>query len=161
MAYSSLTLTARYLVGYKTSDSVTAALISDSVDDATNEINKYLAHRYDVAPWGLTLSAVPPIIGSICKFLAAAEVIDALGKGGKETTKRADILRKRAIGNLEMLASGEAILINTAGSAIAMISDPGEVLSTSDSYSNTFNEDDPYHWKTDATKILDIASERS
>lgn len=159
MVYQTTTSVFNYLVGYKSSDTVTANIVSESIDDATNEINKYVGERYDTTVWS-TLTATPPIIKTICKWYAAGLAIEACGRGGKEAQKRSEVLIKRATENLKDIESGKLSISDTSGSLVAKTNDPNEVFSTTDDYSNTFNEDSPTLWSVSPQKRLDIASER-
>lgn len=160
MAYCSATSVNNYLIGYNASDTATASVISDSIDDATNEINKYLCNRYDITAWS-TLTSTPPTVGTICKWLAAGYSIEAVSRGSKEQLKRSDVLIKRAMDNLEKLSKGELDLVDSSGVEIEESNSATDVFSTTENYSNTFNEDDNLRWKVDADKLTDIQSERS
>lgn len=159
MAYCSSTIIANYLIGYSSSDTATAQIISDSIEDAENEINKYLGERYDVSLWS-TLTSTPPIVKTICKWYAAGLAVEACSRGGKEAMKRSEILINRATKNLEKLESGALTIIDSTGSAVVKDNDPMQVYSNTEDYSNTFNEDDSLKWCISRQKKLDIADER-
>jgi len=148
-----------YLVGYSASDTATTSIVNDSITDAQNEINKYLGERYDVSLWS-TLSSTPPLVTTICKWYAAGLAIEACSRGSKEALKRSEVLIKRATANLEGLESGKLSIVDSSGVLVDKDNDPMQVYSSTEDYSNTFNEDDPLRWKVSAQKNLDIISER-
>jgi phage gp36-like protein len=149
----------RYLVGYQVTDSTTSDLVDDSIIDAQNEINKYLGDRYDVTSWD-TLTSTPPMVSTLCKWLAAGYAIEACGRGGKESIARAKVLIDRAVSNLKSISSGELALVNSLGVEIVKTNDPAECLSTTEDYANTFGEDKALRWKVSKTKLDDLSSER-
>jgi len=160
MPYCSQASVENYLIGYNAANTASANIVVDSITDATNEINKYLCQRYDVTQWA-TLTSTPPIITTICKWLAAGYAIEATSRGSKEQMKRSETLINRAMKDIEGIASGELNLVDSSLNEVSTSSDPNDSFSTTENYSNTFNEDDYLTWKSDTTKLTDILSERS
>lgn len=158
--YCSQTQVETYLIGYNVSNTATLSIVTDSISDSKNEIDKFLCGRYDVSVWS-TVTSTPPLVQSLSKWLASSYVMEAISKGSKESLARVDRLQKRVMQNLEQLASGELKLTDSTGNVIDQIADAESVYSTTDNYSNTFNEDSPFRWKADKTKLEDISSERS
>jgi phage gp36-like protein len=157
MSYCTTTSVYNYLVGYKSSDTATSNVVTESIADAKNEINKYLGDRYDVTTWD---TATPPMVNTICKWYAAGLSVEALSRGSKEALKRSEKLIDRATKNLEAINEGKLAIVDSNGDEIAKINDPSQVMSTTEDYSNTFNEDNPLRWKVSSTKITAIKSER-
>lgn len=160
MSYCDSTTVANYLIGYDISDTATAQIVSDSIEDAQNEINKYLGERYDITLWD-TSTSTPPLVKTICKWYAAGLAIEACSRGDKETMKRSAVLIERATKNLDDLESGKLTIADSTGAAIAKDNDPMQVYSNTEDYPTTFNEDDPLKWKVSKSKKSDIMSDRS
>lgn len=132
------------------------------IEDAENEIDKYLAKRYDLssAPFD-TSTSIPPVVTKICKWLAIGYLYEANSRGSKESFARADRYIKRAEKNLMDIRDYKAELVDTGGAAVTDDSENLQIVSSTEDYAPTFNEDNPTNWAVDPTKISDISSERS
>lgn len=127
---------------------------------AENEVNKKLSKRYDTSAWS-TLTLTPPMITSITETLSLGYLHDQLSRGSVESQSRAQRLLDRAMANLEELLDYSVDLVDSSGAVVSDRSSKIIIKANTDSYSNTFNEDDPLNWKINSTKLSDIDSERS
>lgn len=157
MGYCTTTALDTYLIGYASSNSSTASVIGQAITQADAKINAYLSVVFDVSSWTTT---TPPMVRSLSERLSSAYTIEALSRGSKESLARAKQLKEEVFEDLSMMKAGELALVDTAGSSISEDNDPMSSYSTTEDYSNTFNEDKPTHWKIDATKKIDISAER-
>lgn len=142
-------------------NSATVSLASACIYDAENEIKKHLSKRYDfsVAPF-LTTTTIPPIVTTMTETLAIGYVYENMARGSKEGYARADRYIQRVMDNIASLLAGEAQLTDSSGDLITEIDGDWTVYST-DTYTPTFNEDDPSQWAPDDDKLDDIDSDRS
>ena len=160
MGYATTTSLAINMIGV-TFDTATTALASKKITDAENEINKYLSKRYDITSFQTTTS-VPPLVTTLCEKLAEGYIWRSNSRGGKESLARGKELIKEALDNLVLISTYKLDLVNTAGAAIADMSNTAyRVLSSTTNYVNTFNEDDELNWRVDPNKLEDIDSQRS
>lgn len=144
-----------------TFDSLTTSLAAKCITHAENEINKYISKRYDITSFQ-TVTSVPPLITSLCENLSTGYMYQKMGRGGKEAMERGEMFIKPALENLKDIRDYKMDLVNTAGSVITDFSNTAyRVLSNTDSYAPTFNEDDSLNWVVDPDKLDDIDSERS
>ncbi len=145
-----------------TFDTATTAIATECIDWAENEIDKFLSKRYDLsANTFQTSTSVPPMVQTLCKWLAIGYTYEASARGGKDAFTRGDRYIKRAIDNLEMLADYKLDLVDSSGDVIDDMSQTGyRILANTETYSETFNEDDPLDWKIDSDKLSDIADGR-
>jgi hypothetical protein len=143
-----------------TNNTATAALATQCITDAENEIKKRLCKRYDfsASPF-LTTTTYPPMIITLTENLAIGYMYESLARGGKESFVRADRFIKRVMDNLEQLQNGDAQLVGVSGTAVDEISGDWAIHAT-DSYPNTFNEDDPKDWSPSQDKLDAISDER-
>jgi len=82
-------------------------------------------------------------------------------RGGKESLKRGESLERSVLDNLKLIAEYKSDLTLTNGSLVSeAVNSAVRVLSNTEDYSNTFNEDDSLSWQIDDDKLTDIASER-
>jgi hypothetical protein len=142
-------------------DTATTNLASSMITDASEEIRKKLSKRYDfsLATFETTTSR-PVILNTICETLALGYMYENMSRGSKEGLARADRYIKRGMENLDILAIGDAELIDTSGNVVDQISTDWAVQSSTQDYANTFNEDKQTNWKPDPDKIDDIKAER-
>lgn len=76
--------------------------------------------------------------------------------------KRGKEFIDQAMDNLKLLSEYKVDLIDSSGDVVADMSQTAyRVLSNTDSYSNTFNEDDELSWSVDSDKLDDIDTERN
>ena len=142
-------------------DTATTSLATKMITHAENEINKYLSKRYDVGSWN-TSTSVPPLVTSLCETLAEGYIYKRLSRGGKDAMARANDLIKQAQDNLMLIMEYKADLIDSNGDVIQDFSQTSyRVLSNSDQYFNTFNEDDELRWQVDPDKLDAIDGERN
>ena len=144
-------------------DTATTVLANRCITWAENEVNKWLSKRYDIAsPTFQTVSSIPPMVTSWTEWLSVGYMHDSNSRGSKDSFKRAKIFKDRAMSDLKLVSEYELDLMDSTGSIIIDKPDNSfQVLSNTDDYSNTFNEDDPLNWKIDSDKLSDIDSERS
>jgi hypothetical protein len=161
-------------VNYCTTTSLETILIGVNADTATtklfkkciawseNEINKYLSKRYDISSFVDTSSSVPPLVADLCEQLAESFFYSRNSRGGKESLSRSKQLRNEVLDNLKMIQKYEVDLLDVDGGVITDFSQTSyRVLSNTDTYTETFNEDSPLDWKVDNDKLTDIASDRT
>lgn len=142
-------------------DTVTTSLCTKLITHSENEINKYLSKRYDIGSFNNTSTSVPPIVTSICETLTEGYMHQRMSRGGKESMQRGKELIKQALDNLELISNYKLDLVDSSGDRINDISTGAFLIkSTTENYSNTFNEDDQLDWVIDSDKLLDIESER-
>ena len=145
-----------------TFDTATTALAAEMIVDAENEVNKYLARRYDLSSsYFATTTAIPPIVRSLTTRLAEAYMWKSGSRGGKESITRGEALEKSVMKNLEDIAAYKGELTDTLGSIIPDKSNTAyRVLSNTQGYTPTFNEDKAESWRVDQDKLEDIRNER-
>lgn len=140
-------------------DSATTSLCTKMITHAENEINKYISKRYDISAFSTSTSA-PPILTSLCETLTEGYMYQRMNRG--DASGRGKELIDQAIENLKLIADYKLDLVNSSGSVIDGLSTGGyQILSTSDGYSTTFNEDDELNWEVSPDKLDDISSERN
>jgi len=143
-----------------TFDSVTTALADKCITWSENEINKYLSKRYDIASFN-TSGSVPPLVTTWCEWLSLGYLYQNYGRGGKESRERGKEYRDMAIENLTLVQEYKSDLLNTTGSVISDFSNTAyRVLSNTDTYTETFAEDDELAWSIDSNKLTDIKDSR-
>ena len=142
-------------------DTATTSLASKLITHAENEINKYLSKRYDIGSFNDTSTSVPPIVTSICETLAEGYMYQRMSRGGKEAIARSKQYIDQAMSNLQLIADYKLDLVDSSGDRINDLSTGAfQILSTTNTYSNTFNEDDQLNWAVDSQKLDDIDTER-
>jgi phage gp36-like protein len=140
-------------------DTATTALCDKLLTRAENEIDKYLSKRYDTA----ALHAEPPsLLESLAEQICEAYMYLSMARGNKDMRANALSMLKVPTDNLQMIADYKADLIDNTGDKIPDGSNtPYRILSNTDEYSSTFNEDDELEQRVDQLKLEDIDSERS
>ena len=146
-----------------TFDTVTTALMVEIVDDAENEIDKYLSRRYDISSDAFqTATSAPPILKTLTRQLVKGYFYRDNSRGGKESLTRANEYLDDARKCLSMIADFEMDLLNTSGSVIVDKSESGwRVQSSTNSYTDTFAEDSATEWVIDPDKLTDISNSRT
>lgn len=140
-------------------DAATTSLATKLITHAENEVNKYLSKRYDIAQFQ---SAVPPLVTSLTETLSEGYMYQRMARGGKESLNRGKELIAQAIDNLKLIADYKLDLVNASGTVIDDMSNTAyRIMSSTDGYVSTFNEDDPLDWKVDQNKLDDIDEERN
>jgi hypothetical protein len=160
--YSTTTVLSTNMVGV-TFDTSTTNLASNMIVEAQNEINKYLSKRYDMSSY-LTTSAystMPPLLLSLCDRLAEGYMWIRLSRGSKESIARGKEMIADVKANLIDLRDNKADLIGLTGSPTTELENPDNVLSNTEDYHATFDEDDPLNWSVDSDKLDAIDSDRS
>lgn len=138
------------------------ALASECIDQAEGETNKYLSQRYDISSATFqTSTSIPVAVQNIAKWYAVGYLYEATARGSKDAYARADRYIKKARQNLMDIIEYKANLIDSSGDEISDNSTQMQILSSTDGYSSTFNEDDPLDWAVDSTKLSDISDDRS
>lgn len=143
-----------------TFDSLTTALASKCVDFAESEANKYLGKRYNIASWD-SAGSTPPMVRTLCEWLGMGYTYISMDRGKDRVDKRGEKFIELAKENLKDIAEYKADLFDTSGSLVTDISTTSiRILSNTDSYTNTFDEDNPLNWAVDSDKLDDIDDER-
>lgn len=157
--YSTLTTLQTLMVGTQF-DSKSTSLATQCLDDAEAEVNKYLSKRYDLTTFN-TSTSIPPLVRTLTNRLAQGYMWIHQSRGRKETITYGEKYIKMALENLQMIADYKLDLLDTSGSAVVDTANSSyQILSNTDDYVNTFNEDDPLNWDVDSNKLEDISSER-
>jgi hypothetical protein len=145
-----------------TFDTATTSLADNLITQAENEVKKFLSKRYDLGSATFaTSTSIPPVVTTITEWLATGYMHDSMSRGSKDSFKRADRFINRAMDNLKEIAGYKLDLLDTAGSVIVDKSTTSyQVLTNTDTYSNTFDEDDPLNWAVNSNKLEDIADGR-
>ena len=142
-------------------DTVTTALATKMITRAENEINKYLSKRYDIGAFYTTTASIPPLLTSLTDDLAAGYMYFYNSRGGKDALERGKTLIEMVQANLKLIADYKADVIDASGDSISDKANSGyKIQSTTQDYSNTFNEDSQINWEIDSDKLDDIDSER-
>jgi len=139
------------------------ALANIVIPQAESEINKYLSKRYDLSSdyFATITSSIPPLVITLCERLSQGYMYQQLGRGGKEAMARGVLFIKPVLDNLELIRDYKVDLVDTAGSVLPDFENTAyKVLTNTDDYSETFQEDDPLKWKIDSDKLDDIANDR-
>jgi len=144
-------------------DTATTSLATEMITDAEAEVNKYLSKRYDISgPTFQTTTSIPPLVRTLSTRLAEGYTWMSVSRGSKESLTRGKELQKSVLDNLLQISEYKMDLLDTAGSVIADMPNASvRVVSNTETYSNTFNEDDSLLWQVDEDKLEDISSERS
>ena len=140
-------------------DTATTALGGKAIEWAESEINKYLSKRYDIS--GFTVGSIPPVIVSWCEQLAVGSTYRENGRGSKEARERFIAYVEPVQENLQMVRDYQMDLVDSLGSVIADFSNTAyRALSTTDTYTETFAEDNELQWAVDKNKLKDIDGDR-
>lgn len=145
-------------------DTATTSLADKCITWAEGEIKKRISGRYDLSGSAFqTSTSIPPIIRDLTEQLSTAFMWENMSRGGgKESLGRAKRLRDHVFSNLDEIQGYKVKLLDTAGAEITEATNGSfRVLSNTDDYHSTFDEDDPLNWKVDPDKLDDISSERS
>lgn len=143
-------------------DSATTALATKTIQWAESEVNKHIAKRYNISgsPFD-TSTTIPPVIVSLTEQLATGYVWRANSRGSKESNKRAKDMIDGVLENLQALAKYELSILDSAGSLVTEKTNTSfQVLSNTDTYTPTFDEDNPLNWAIDKDKLTDISNGR-
>lgn len=141
-------------------DSLTTSLATKLITHSENEVNKWLSKRYDVGAWS-TSTSVPPLVTSLTETLAEGYMHQRMSRGGKDAVNRGAGLIKQVLENLKLISEYKLDLVDSNGDIVTDMSNTAyRVLSNTDTYSGTFNEDDPLNWEVDQDKLDDIEGER-
>ena len=161
--YATTTTLDTLMVGVKF-DTATTSLAGLAIDEAQDEINKYVNKRYDVSTFvtSTAFSTNPPTLKTLAQQLAAGKTWIYLARGGsKESVARGTFWIKRVEKCLIDIINNKADILNADGSELTERSPAQQVLSNTDTRSSTFDEDDPLRWTVDSDKLDDITSDRS
>lgn len=143
-------------------DTATTNLVSELIDDAEAEINKYLSKRYDLSSSTFqTYTSAPPILKKLTKNLVKGYFYRDNSRGGKESLARANEYIKEVKENLQMIMDYKIDLLNTAGAIIVdKDTTSWRIQSSTVDYTETFAEDNPFNWAVDLDKLDDIDDSR-
>ena len=159
--YATTTTLDTRMVGI-TFDTATTSLGQECIYDAESEVNKYLSNRYDLSGYqtATSFSTLPPLIKSLTLKLSQGYMWMYGSRGGKESLARGKSLVKDVLENLKLIADSKLNLLDPDGDPISESATLSSVLSNTDGYHSTFDEDDPLSWSVDSNKLKDIASDR-
>ena len=137
------------------------ALAADVITESEREIRKVLSNRYDVSAAAFqTSTSTPPMVTTICRWMALGLLYERTARGSTEAYTRADRFLTKAMKNLEDIAERKYNLVDSSGDIITEGDNTGQIKSSSSGYHDTFNEDSPLNWGIDGDKIDDINDER-
>lgn len=143
-----------------TFDTATTSLASLCITHAENEINKYLSKRYDLSSFS-TSTSVPPLVSSLCETLSEGYIYRRMGRSDKNMMAHSKELVNQVTDNLKMISDYKLDLVDSSGTPIVDMSNTAyRCLSSTDTYSTTFDEDSELNWKIDTDKLDDIESGR-
>jgi hypothetical protein len=159
--YATTTTLDTLMIG-TTFDTATTNVAAECIRWSEDEIIKYLSKRYDISAAAFqTSTSIPPIVRTWCERMAQGYLHMELSRGGKEALSRGEKMIQMVLDNLEMVKDGELDILNTAGSSITENSNSSmTVLANTDSYAQTFDEDEALDWTVDADKLELISDER-
>lgn len=142
-------------------DTATTSLADLCITQAENKIREKMSERYDTSAdaWQ-TSTSIPPVATTWCEWLSMGYMYENLSRGGGKAFQRADRFIEKAMDNMKDVVNYEANVVDSSGEPINDKSDAFQVLSNTDDYHETFNEDDPLHWSQDPDKLDDIATDR-
>ncbi len=145
-----------------TFDNKTISLSKNCIKEAENEINKWVSKRYNITSYLTTTaySSLPPLLQTWNDRLAEGYMWVRLSRGSKESISRGKELIKDVKDCLMALADNEIDLFDSSGSIVSELENPQQVLSNTEDYHTTFDEDDPLNWSIDKDKVDDIISDR-
>jgi len=137
------------------------AAASTMIDQAEDEIKKYLSRRYDLSSaYFNTTTSIPPMIRHLALWLSTGYLYEGAARGGIDSFSRADRYIKKAMDNLTAISEGKLDLLDSTGSVILESTTYGRVVSSTEDYTPTFGEDDTLNWDVDMDKLSDISSDR-
>lgn len=141
-------------------DTATTSLATKLITHSENEINKWISKRYDLTQFN-TSTSIPPLLTSLSETLSEGYMYQRMSRGSKEWMARGKELIDQATSNLKLISEYKLDLVNTAGSIITDMSNTAfRCLSSTDSYTTTFDEDSELSWAVDQDKLDDISSGR-
>lgn len=142
-------------------NTATTSLAVACITQAENEIRKVLSKRYDVtSDYFQTTTSIPPMVTTLCEWLAVGYMHENLSRGGKESYVRADRYIEKAMENMKMILDYKSNLLDSAGSLIAEASGSFKIRSGTKDYAETFGEDDDLNWKISGDKLEDLSDDR-
>lgn len=145
------------MIGTTFDTATTIPLATKCITLAENRINQALSTRYDVSDFLATNAAIPPILTSWTEQLAVGYMYRYMSRGIGDTTDRDKAYIDTVESQLKLLTEGKINLLDTSG---AQVSEQTGVLANTDSYSTTFDEDDPLNWAVDTDKLDAISDDR-
>lgn len=157
--YATTTALQIIMVG-QTFDTATTYLATKCIDDAEAEINKFISGRYDVASFQ-TSTSVPPLITSLAERYAEGGLWMRQARGRKEPYAMGASIKKDVLDELDRLRTYKISLVDIDGTLVGERTDgKRQILSNTDTYVDTFAEDNPLSWSVDNNKLEDIADDR-
>lgn len=160
--YATTTTLDLVMVGINFSATDMPTLAAKAIEQAEAEVNKYLSKRYDLSSNTFqTSTSIPPLVKQMTERLAEGYLWQWMSRGSKESLTRGKELIDEVKGNLGLIASRQADLLNTTGSIISDLSTASyRIQCTTSNYTDTFAEDDELNWAVDSDKLDDIATNR-
>lgn len=142
-----------------TFNTATTSLATLCIEDAENEVNKFLSKRYSV-PFD-TFTSTPPIIKSLCRRLACYYVLTSLFTQDSQNTEAwATEFYEKPMEELKDIRDGKVDILNTAGSALSEINTSYAIQSNTKDYHPTFDLDEDTNWEIDDDRLTDIRNEK-
>lgn len=120
------------------------------IADADAMIDARLSQRYAV-PFAGTPQTTPPIIRSLSRVLAVADVFDRSQTAADWVIRRIE----RAYATLDAIAAGDLLVVDTAGNRVPLRGDIGVPHSTTEGYIPTFGVGPTINETVDPFRALD------
>lgn len=156
--YASTTAMSLLLPGWFTgntssSDAEGLKIIEHHINRAESHVHSALGNRYS-----LPFSPVPPAIRTMVEDIS---VYYALRAGGSRQGQLNEYVEeyKRAFENLNKIAEGDMVLVNTDGSIVSVLAS-NRMLSNTVGHELILNIDDPKKWRPTKAEDDDVADTR-
>ena len=150
-------------IGY-TFDTATTNVATKCITDGENHVRKKLSKRYDLTDSNFALTtttSVPEVIISLTEQYSEGLFYMRQSRGSKESLTRGKELIAMVNECLKEIVNREVDVIDTGGSVIEdKTNNSYQVISSTDTYTNTFGEDSPLDWAVDTDKLDDIDADR-
>jgi len=160
--YTTITSLDTLMPNYELNTTTSSTPTSQVIDWAESMINSKIGKKYDVSSSPFDAYATtPPLVRTLAEQLSMGYIFKTWSRGGKESLTRGDAMIEMAMEVLDKIADCKIDLVNTGGSVVTKTSTQDDILSNTDGYFSTFDEDDPLHWKVDQDKLDDISDGRS
>lgn len=144
-----------------TFDTATTSLANKCITNAENKIRERLSKRYDTSADSFqTSTSIPPVVTTLCEWLATGYMYENLSRGGKGAFNRADRYIKKAMDNMKDIIDYKANIVDSSGDLVSESTESIPLYSNTKDYYDTFDEDSPLNWSVDPDKLDDIETGR-
>lgn len=144
------------LKGNSASDTTGVAIFSKCIDRAESVVNSFLATRYS-----MPFSPVPPVVATISEDLACCYFVrGSYVQDGQRENRYDEKFCNAAMELLQQMKDGKIPLTLTDGSLVPTRA-ASRMLSNTENYSPTFNQDEPTNWAVSSNRLDEIEGERN